>query len=86
MCFRAIRPQNKILKNCWKNINFFSTGGGGVPLHEKFHDFLFFFGTLPLVKHNINNYHICHQTEKGSQTEPFEEAQVDMKANKMADY
>ena len=29
MCFRAIRPQNKNVKNCWKNINYFPREGGG---------------------------------------------------------
>ena len=37
MCFRAIIPQNKDLKNCWKNINYFPReggGGGGPPPKE----------------------------------------------------
>ena len=48
---RAIRPQNRFFKKLLEKQNHFPRegrgGGGGVPLHGKFHDFLFLKNPFP---------------------------------------
>ena len=53
MCFRAIIPQNKNLKNCWKQINYFprerGQGGGGYPSIENSMEIInIFFEPFPI--------------------------------------